>query len=70
MDVVSDRGPFSGAGRLVRVLKVEVGDEIWDKDLVSRNPGPLLWTIALPVNQVVKSAPTTAGLNHAPNGEG
>lgn len=34
---------------------VEVSDEIWVEDVGSRNPEPLLRTVALPVDQVLES---------------
>lgn len=60
----------SGTGGLVRVVPAEFGDEVQVKDMVSSIPGPLLWTIVLPVNQVLKSHPTAAGPNQASNREG
>lgn len=49
---------------------VEVADEVWVKDVASRKPGPLPWTRALPVYQVLESPPTAAGPNQVLIGEG
>lgn len=41
--------------KTLRQMMVEVSDEIWVEDVGSRNPEPLLRTVALPVDQVLES---------------
>eukprot|EP00064_Thunnus_orientalis_P011706 superscaffoldBa00001715_g11737 len=45
---------------------MEVPDEGWIQDVPGRNPGVLLWTIFLPVHQILIVPPT--GLEEAPHG--
>ena len=46
-------------GGLVRMLLVKVSDETLVHNVLSRNPGSFLWTVALPVNEVL-AAPSTS----------
>ena len=40
------------------VTTVEISNEVWVGDVVSRDLGPLLWTVSFPINQVLEP-PTT-----------
>ena len=48
-------------GKLVRMEQVEVRDESGVHDEVSRDPGALLWTVPLPIHQIMDPTSMAAG---------
>lgn len=48
--------------RSVRVELVEVGEQGWVEYVISGYPGPFLWAVTLPVDQIFKADPSTPGV--------